>query len=50
MRGKDPDHATKDLYESVQKKHYPVWRFCVQIMTKEQAIKYQFDPFDVTKV
>ncbi|MDR3257528.1 MAG: catalase [Mycoplasmataceae bacterium] len=50
LRGKDPDHATRDLYEAIEQKNFPSWKFCVQIMTKEQAMKYRFDPFDVTKV
>jgi catalase len=50
MKGKDPDHATRDLFQSIENKKYPSWKFCVQIMTKQQALNYKFDPFDVTKV
>lgn len=50
MKGKDPDHATRDLFEAIKNKKYPSWKFCVQIMTKQQALNYKFDPFDVTKV
>ena len=50
MRGIDPDVATRDLYEAIEKGDYPSWRLEVQIMTPEQAKTYRFDPFDITKV
>ncbi len=50
MAGKDPDHATRDLYEAIARKEYPAWTLEVQIMTPEQAAKFPYDPFDVTKV
>ena len=50
LAGKDPDHATRDLYASIQAKTYPAWKLEVQIMTPEQARKFPYDPFDVTKI
>ncbi|MFC1995028.1 catalase [Chloroflexota bacterium] len=50
MKGKDPDHAMRDLHESIERGDYPSWRLEMQIMTPEQAEKYRFDPFDITKV
>ncbi|MFC1905423.1 catalase [Chloroflexota bacterium] len=50
MKGKDPDHATRDLFESIERGEYPSWRLEMQIMTPKEADKYRFDPFDVTKV
>jgi catalase len=50
MKGKDPDHATRDLYEAIARGDYPSWRLEMQIMTPEQADNYRFDPFDITKV
>jgi catalase len=50
MKGKDPDHATRDLFEAIKRGEYPTWRVEVQIMTPEEAAKYRFNPFDVTKV
>ncbi len=50
LAGKDPDYATKDLHDSIEKKAYPSWSVYVQIMTPEQAKTYPFDPFDITKV
>jgi len=50
MRAKDPDHATRDLYEAIERKDYPSWTLKMQIMTPEQAKDYRFDILDVTKV
>ena len=50
MKGKDPDHATRDLFESIRRGEHPSWKLEMQIMTPEQATKYRFDPFDITKV
>ncbi|MDD4875757.1 MAG: catalase [Dehalococcoidales bacterium] len=50
LKGKDPDHATRDLYEAIERGDYPSWRLEIQIMTPEQANEYRFDPFDITKV
>jgi catalase len=50
MAGSDPNHATRDLYEAIERGDYPSWRLEVQIMPPEDAAKYRFDPFDITKV
>lgn len=50
MKGKDPDHATRDLFEAIERKEYPAWRLEMQIMTPKEAEKYRFDPFDITRV
>jgi catalase len=50
MCAKDPDHATRDLYEAIERGDYPSWTVQMQIMTPEQAKDYHFDIFDVTKV
>jgi catalase len=50
MKGMDPDHATRDLSEAIERGDYPSWRLEMQIMTPEQAESYRFDPFDITKV
>ncbi len=48
--GSDPDHATHDLYSSIKAGDHPSWTVYVQIMPPEDADKYRFDPFDITKV
>jgi catalase len=50
MAGADPDHATRDLYQAIERGEYPAWKVYVQIMTPEQVEKYRFDSFDITKV
>lgn len=50
MKGEDPDHATRDLFDAIERGDFPSWRLEMQIMTAEQAKEYRFDPFDVTKV
>jgi len=50
LAGADPDHATRDLYQAIERGEYPSWTVSVQIMTPEQAAEYRFDPFDITKV
>ena len=50
MRGKDPDHATRDLHEAIKRGDYPSWTLQMQIMTPEQAKDYRFDILDITKV
>ena len=50
IRGKDPDHATRDLYDAIERGDYPSWTLQMQIMTPEEATDYRFDIFDITKV
>lgn len=50
LAGKDPDQATRDLFDSIEKGEYPAWKVYIQVMTPEQAQTHEFDPFDVTKV
>lgn len=50
MAGKDPDYATRDLFNAIEGGDYPAWKVYVQIMPLEDANTYKFDPFDVTKV
>ncbi|TWV98018.1 catalase [Chitinophaga pinensis] len=50
MRGKDPDHAQRDLVESIDKGDFPKWKLKVQIMPEAAAKTYIWNPFDLTKV
>jgi catalase len=50
LAGRDPDSATRDLYDSIERGDYPSWNAYVQIMTPKRADEYMFDAFDVTKV
>jgi catalase len=50
MSGEDPDHATRDLYNAIERGDYPSWTLQMQIMHAEQGLDYRFDIFDITKV
>uniref|UniRef100_A0A6B2E5N7 Catalase n=1 Tax=Phlebotomus kandelakii TaxID=1109342 RepID=A0A6B2E5N7_9DIPT len=46
----DPDYSIRDLYNAIAKGNYPSWTFYIQVMTFEQAEKFKFNPFDLTKI
>jgi catalase len=50
MRGRDPDHAQRDLLEAIERKEYPRWTLLAQFMTDEQARAFRWNPFDLTKI
>lgn len=50
LAGVDPDWNTRDLYEHIENGGSASWAVKVQVMTYEDASRYRFDPFDVTKV
>ncbi len=47
---RDPDHATRDLFEHIRSGQVAAWQAFVQIMPLEDADTYRYDPFDVTRV
>jgi catalase len=50
MRGQDPDHAQRDLFEAIKNSDFPKWHVSVQIMLEKDAETYYINPFDLTKV
>lgn len=46
----DRESSQRDLYNSIESGNFPKWRFCIQVMTEEQAAKSPYNPFDLTKV
>lgn len=48
--GENPEHLQTDLYEAIEAGDPPSWSFEVQVMPEADALKYRFNPFDVTKV
>ena len=50
LAGKDPDWATRDMFERIEKGAYPKWELSVQIMPELEAETYRWNPFDLTKV
>eukprot|EP01137_Pigoraptor_chileana_P005514 Opistho-2@48688 len=50
IAGENPDYAQQDLFEAIERGDSPAWRVFVQVMKEEDAAKYRFNPFDITKV
>ena len=46
----DPDYSIRDLYNAISQGNYPSWTLYIQVMTFEQAEKFRWNPFDLTKV
>jgi catalase len=44
------NHATKDLYDAIERGDYPEWELRVQIMSDDEHPELDFDPLDDTKV
>ncbi len=47
---KDRESHQRDLYEAIERKEYPRWKMCVQVMPEADAAKMPYNPFDLTKV
>lgn len=50
LAGTDPDYATIDLFEAIDRGEFPRWQMFVQIMPEEDAESYHLNPFDLTMV
>jgi len=50
LAGADPDHATRDLFESIATGMFPSWTLYIQVMTFTEAEHFRWNPFDLTKV
>ena len=50
MGKKDKDFSTRDLFENIEKGNFPSWTWYVQAMPFDEAEKYRFDVYDITKV
>jgi catalase len=50
IAGEDGDFHRRDLFESIKRGEYPSWTLKVQIMPFNEAEKYHFNPFDLTKI
>lgn len=49
-KGKDPDYSQRDLVGAIEKGDFPKWSLKIQVMTEEQAKKFRWNPFDISKV
>lgn len=50
LKGSDPDHATRDLFQAIERGEHPSWTLEMQILTPEQAKDFRWDILDITKV
>ncbi len=50
IQKKNFNHATQDLYDSIERGDYPEWELFVQIMSDEEHPELDFDPLDDTKL
>ena len=50
LAGEAPDYSTRDLFDAIERGDYPRWRMYVQLMPESDAEKYDWHPFDLTKV
>src|SRR3954453_5558329 len=50
IQAKDLGHASKDLYEAIERGDFPKWELNVQIMSDDEHPELDFDPLDDTKI
>ena len=50
MEAENPDHHTQDLFDAIQNGDFPSWTCYVQVLDPEQAEKFRWNLFDITKV
>lgn len=50
LAGQDPDFHRKDLYEAIDNKAYPKWKFGLQLIPEKDQYNFEFDILDATKV
>ncbi|ADB74810.1 catalase [Geodermatophilus obscurus] len=50
IQANDLGHASKDLYEAIERGDFPQWDLYVQMMSDDEHPELDFDPLDDTKV
>ncbi|OQE17607.1 hypothetical protein PENSTE_c020G03819 [Penicillium steckii] len=50
VSGENPDHMIQDMFEAIERGDYPVWDVFVQLMSPDEAERYEWNIFDMTKV
>lgn len=50
LGGSDPDYAIRDLHNTIAAGNFPSWTTYLQVMTFQEAEKFRWNPFDLTKV
>jgi len=46
----DPDYSIRDLFNAIKDGNYPSWTLYIQLMTMDEAKKFKYNPFDLTKI
>ncbi|MEU8677588.1 catalase [Streptomyces sp. NPDC048560] len=49
VQAQELGHATKDLYDAIQRGDHPEWELVVQMMSDDEHPELDFDPLDDTK-
>lgn len=50
LQAKDVGHATRDLYNAIERGEFPEWELQVQLMPDGEHPELSFDPLDDTKI
>jgi catalase len=50
LQSTNPDHATQDLSEAIDRGDFPSWTLFVQVLDPKDAERFRWNIFDVTKV
>ena len=50
IAGENPDYMIQDMFEAIERGDYPMWDVYVQLMSPEEAEKYEWNIFDMTKI
>ena len=50
IQGKSFNHATKDLFEAIERGDFPEWELNIQMMSDDAHPELDFDPLDDTKI
>lgn len=50
LKSENPDYATQDLFEAIEKGNFPSWTMYIQALKEEDALKYKWNVLDITKV
>jgi catalase len=50
ISGKDPDFHRRDLWDAIEKGHFPEYELGVQLVSEEDEHKFEFDLLDPTKI
>jgi len=50
LKSSDPDFSQRDLVTAIDNGHFPKYALKIQVMSLEDAKKFKWNPFDLTKV